>query len=212
MNKICSIEGCKNIYVTKGLCHKHNQQRYLKRGVFRDFSDGKRRSTDPNEFVIKGAICHIFLYDRKNNKIAETIIDSEDYDRCKSYKWYLWKGRAANPKVKQLSNFVMNFKSTKWLIVDHIYGNILDNRKSQLQICTTQQNAWKKKIGKNNTSGYKGVSVSTKNNKYISTIQMKEENFYLGSFLSKEEAALAYNEKAKELFGKFAVLNQVRCP
>jgi hypothetical protein len=37
-----------------------------------------------------------------------------------------------------------------------------------------------------------------------------KKNNYLGIFVTKEEAALIYNRKAIELFGSFAVLNEVR--
>ena len=65
----------------------------------------------------------------------------------------------------------------------------------------------KMRLSKNNTSGYRGVS--RRGRRWLSRIIYNRQHFSLGCFNTKEEAALAYNEKAKELFGEFAVLNKI---
>jgi hypothetical protein len=59
------------------------------------------------------------------------------------------------------------------------------------------------------SSGYKGVYLNKKNKTWISRITKNRELIYLGSFKDKLEAVRTYNEKAKELFGKFAYLNDL---
>lgn len=60
---------------------------------------------------------------------------------------------------------------------------------------------------KRNTSGFRGVSRSL--NKWQTMIMVKRTVYYLGSFFTKEEAAKAYNGKAKELLGKHAYQNKI---
>lgn len=208
MIKKCSIEGCSNKYYAKGFCNRH----YLQMWKFGFIQ--KRTKADPNEFVIEGDMCIISLYDNRSNKIAETVVDLEDYERCSKYKWYTLRDARGNYYVRSeivgwLAPFILGIKTDNHIIGDHIDGNTLDNRKSNLQIITHQQNCIKRKIGSNNTSGYRGVHWSNKDKKWASQIGLNGTRLSLGLFESKEEAALVYNKKALELFGKFAVLNKV---
>lgn len=58
------------------------------------------------------------------------------------------------------------------------------------------------------TSKYKGVSYSKSNKGWMACIKPKgSKTIYLGTFNSEEEASIAYNKKAKQLFGHFAFAN-----
>lgn len=59
------------------------------------------------------------------------------------------------------------------------------------------------------TSKYKGVSKDAKTNTWRARIHVNKKSIYIGRFKTEEDAALAYNEKAKELHGEFAVLNSL---
>jgi len=91
--------------------------------------------------------------------------------------------------------------------IDHINKDGLDNRLCNIRVCTNQQNQMNRGKQKNNTSGYKGVSWVNRDEKWKAHIRYDGETIYLGYFDSKEDAARAYDKKAKELYGKFAVLN-----
>lgn len=91
--------------------------------------------------------------------------------------------------------------------VDHINHNTLDNRRSNLRICTTQQNTFNRGPQKNNSSGFKGVHWSKKMSKWVARIKHHGRGMHIGVFSVKEEAALAYDAVALELFGDFAWLN-----
>jgi len=91
--------------------------------------------------------------------------------------------------------------------VDHINGNPLDNRKSNLRICTHAENSNNTGPRKNNTSGYKGVYWAKRNKRWLAQITHNGKQVYIGHYKDKEEAARAYDAKAKEFQGEFAYLN-----
>ncbi len=91
------------------------------------------------------------------------------------------------------------------LHIDHINGNKLDNRRSNLRLATRSQNAANQPLTSRNRSGYKGVSASR--TRWKARIQHQGTIYHLGVFKAREEAAWAYNVAAELLFGKFAYLN-----
>lgn len=87
--------------------------------------------------------------------------------------------------------------------VDHINGNTLDNRKSNLRICNAAQNGWNRGPAKTNTSGYKGVSFCKRSNKWLATIRRFGRRRHLGYFSSVEMAHEAYTAFARKHDGEF---------
>jgi len=96
-------------------------------------------------------------------------------------------------------------------VVDHKYNIRNDNRVLDLRVCTWQKNAFNtsKKEGKA-TSIYKGVYLHSQNNTWIAQIMINFKQQYIGSYSSQEDAAIAYNNKAVELFGEYAKLNIIK--
>ena len=144
-----------------------------------------------------------------------SLVDDSLYDDLNQVKWSFDSGCAVRRKDKKkiyLHRVIMS--TPDGYVTDHINGNKLDNRKINLRICTTKQNARNRKLNKDNTSGYKGVSISYKcgsehEHKWKSIIRVNYRFIYLGTFISKIEAALAYNNAAKRFYGKFANLNVI---
>jgi len=142
-----------------------------------------------------------------------TIVDIDDYYKYKDYNWTKrggnYAGRVFHMKGKQktilLHREILNAKPGQ--LVDHINGDPLDNRKSNLRFCTRSKNAMNCKIHKHNTSGYKGVSRCGK--KWRAYIVKNNKQKHIGIFKTKEEAAKAYNQEALRLFGEFAKINEV---
>jgi hypothetical protein len=173
----------------------------------------KRTRFDPNEIIIDNNHCRMKLYNRKGEEIAETIFDLEDYNKVKNIKWhrintgYVMSNKEIGPV--SFTKFILNLHKEKETTVDHKNRNKLDNRKENLRICTQMENIKNRGISKNNTSGFKGVSFCKDIKKWGAFIMCDYIPIFIGTFSTKEEAALAYNEKAKELHGEFAVLNEV---
>lgn len=88
--------------------------------------------------------------------------------------------------------------------VDHINGDTLDNRISNLRVCTRSQNLFNSKLNNRNSSGFKGVSYNKKCKKWTAYITVNYKTVYLGLFTTPEEAYKARCEKQKELHRDFA--------
>ena len=89
---------------------------------------------------------------------------------------------------------------------DHINGNTLDNRDSNLRIATSQQNARNRRVHSNNLTGMKGITYDPRSNRWMARIMVDGKSVWLGYHATKEEAYAVY--KAAELlyFGEFTRL------
>ena len=98
-------------------------------------------------------------------------------------------------------------EAPKGVWVDHIDGNGLNNRKSNLRLCSATENACNRRPVPNCHSRYKGVSWHKRQKKWAVRIAKRGKGIHLGSFDDEIEAAVAYDRKAEVLFGEFAYLN-----
>lgn len=96
------------------------------------------------------------------------------------------------------------------IIVDHIDGDGLNNQRSNLRIVTTQQNGFNRRNNINSFSKYKGVNYHKKQKTFRANIKINGKPIFIGNYKSEIDAARAYNEKAKELFGEFANINIIK--
>lgn len=136
----------------------------------------------------------------------KTIVDAWNYESLSKFKWREHNGYAKKSIHKSRYHVAMH-RVLLWAPpgyeIDHINGNGLDNRLENLRIVTHAQNIRNMKP----RSKYKGVHWNTKNKKWISQIGINGGRTYLGSFNTQKEAAKAYDQKAKEVFGEYARLN-----
>lgn len=163
--------------------------------------------------MVKEIIC-------KNGEVA--LCDDEDYPLLSRFTWYM--GSEMKYSAGYPCCFIYGKKNTRKQIfmhqlvgagltnLDHINRDKLDNRRCNLRNATSQQNSAnvpKRKAtkGKPCSSIYKGVHKWQ--GKYRAVIGFNKKAIQLGTYEQEEEAALAYNKKAKELFGEFAWLNPV---
>lgn len=86
--------------------------------------------------------------------------------------------------------------------MDHKNHNRADNAWANLRIANGTQNRANTRKPKNNTSGIKGVRRVK--NRWSALIVCNRQHIHLGTFATKEEAAQAYAEAARKLFGEFA--------
>ncbi len=93
------------------------------------------------------------------------------------------------------------------LCVDHINGDPLDNRRSNLRVCTHAQNLQNKRKAKHGRALFKGLAWRADIQKWQVSVARGGKRYHLGFFLDQGAAARAYDKKALELFGEFAKLN-----
>lgn len=92
--------------------------------------------------------------------------------------------------------------------VDHINHDTYDNRLENLRIGTKADNARNSRKRKDSTSPYKGVQVRGKNKDiFRAYIYINKKRVLLGNYKTAEEAALAYDNKAKTIHKEYACLN-----
>lgn len=94
-------------------------------------------------------------------------------------------------------------------VVDHINGRPWDCRKKNMRIVTQKQNSYNTRIGKNNKTGFKGVSYSSSRKLYEACICVDGKTKHLGRYKTTIEAAKAYNQAASFYFGEYAKLNNL---
>jgi hypothetical protein len=94
------------------------------------------------------------------------------------------------------------------VLIDHCNFDTLDNRRTNLRVCTFLENARHRRKRRNSAALFKGVPVN--NSRWKAMIRTQRGQIYLGTFQTQEEAALAYNKAAKETYGEFALLNEVK--
>jgi hypothetical protein len=92
------------------------------------------------------------------------------------------------------------------LVVDHINGDPLDNRKSNLRLATQADNS-RNSVQRGSNSGFKGVSYVAKRGLYFASIKHNGRTIGLGRHRTAEDAARAYDAAARRLQGQFARLN-----
>lgn len=147
----------------------------------------------------------------KNGAGMFATVDDEDYEWLNGMRWYIStcgyaRSNLYSPKDKKCRNVYMHkmlLKASPENQVDHINRNKLDNRRSNLRVCTAIQNGGNTSFRKSNKSGYRGVCFVKESNKWRSYVGIE----VLGHFQSKEEAARVRDKAALERWGALAQLN-----
>lgn len=97
----------------------------------------------------------------------------------------------------------------RMLVVDHINGDGLDNRRRNLRLVTHAQNHWNSHNSYAASSKYKGVYWHTLRGQWHAKLMHKGKTICAGFHGSEQTAALAYNAAAAHWFGEYACLNRV---
>lgn len=144
-----------------------------------------------------------------------TYVDPEDHGRAMLHDWRIVKGARRGKeyvgtqhqgRLVYLHRFILRLTPDD-PDVDHIDGDTRNNRRSNLRLASRQQNARNRRLSVSNTSGYKGVTWHQKERCWRSQIYVDGTRISLGGHATPEDAALAYDAAAREVFGVFARLN-----
>ena len=140
----------------------------------------------------------IYLYSKTGEIKNECLVDNESWHDLMMHRWHL-TGQYACSRIDgrdiQMHNYLLK---SAW--IDHKNGNKMDNRNKNLCKTTRSGNSQNVRRFSKNVPEYQGVYRSRAGTRYEAAIIHQGIQYYLGSFKFKESAALAYNEKALELF------------
>lgn len=167
----------------KELCPRHVTQMYR----YGRFDDNTIYA--PNVIELFNDHAEIILKNKKCEEVGRALIDLDDVEKCRPYKWHLRKGSGKalyamaslpeNEKV-HLHRLVLNYDGD--LDIDHINMNGLDNRKQNLRIVDHATNA-----ANNRATGVKQVPSGN----YQASVCRNYRTIYIGTYNTFEEAALA---------------------
>ncbi len=161
------------------------------------------------------------LLDISTPKFPNTFckVDDEDFGFLNKWKWHVAQAAPGKPKYvrrnrhagepgigKEISLHRFLLSPTDDMDVDHKNHDGLDNRRSNIRICTKGENNCNIKL----RDGYKGVYLEKGRQIHSAQIFANGKNLKIGRFKDRHQAALAYNIAASYFHGQFAFLNQVQ--
>lgn len=136
------------------------------------------------------------------------IYDAEDEAVVLSRRWHVSGGYVVHRPFGQRRSFFHNLvmHTPDEYVVDHINGNGLDNRKQNLRICSRAENARNRKLNKNSTSGFKGVSRVSKN-RWRASLRINGVDIRGSLYSDPAVAAKEYDLMSRAWHGEFGRVN-----
>ena len=187
---ICKVEGCENKRYAKGFCRPHYNQMKKSKKIKEHFRN------DKNVYEMFEDYALMETYDRNGKVTSKAIVDLDDVPKLKKHKW--WKTKygyiattITNRKNKTKSNLFLHryiMKCPRNMVVDHINHNTIDNRKSNLRVCTQKENM------NNLKRKAKNISIVRRNENIYYIVQFKGK--YIGCFKRIDDA----QNKVRELY------------
>lgn len=142
------------------------------------------------------------------------IVDTKDFAWLSQWNWHAqWNARTASFYAQRLSGLHGTCIAMHRLILgckgkhqgDHRDHNTLNNRRRNLRKCSASQNQRNKRMNKNNSTGFRGVTKE--HGKWRAGIKVNRRTIKLGTFPSPEAAARKFDEAARRYHGEFASTN-----
>lgn len=152
------------------------------------------------------------------------LIDEDDEDLVAGYQWHAHlsrgkvyaRARVPHPlahiegkprqTVVSMHRLILGLEFGDRREGDHINGDSLDNRRSNLRVVTHQQNMWNQG-SKGGASTFRGVSRCRDG--WRAQIRVGSKVRHLGVFDSELEAAMRYEDVARKIRGEFHQVAQI---
>jgi hypothetical protein len=154
----------------------------------------------------------------KNTSLV-ALVDDSDFARCSIHTWtindmgYCLSSCAILRQDTRhvyeriyLSRYVLGITDPS-VVVDHINRDPLDNRKSNLRICSRAENSLNQKKREGTSSKYKGVTFDKKSSKWRARVVYEKVEYHLGFFEEEKEAAIAVNNFYAKHKPEFRIFN-----
>lgn len=160
--------------------------------------------------IIKNNKYHIYgdtVFVKFTNCNEYFLCDLDDWEILKEHAWMKSKDgyAVANIGGKQPKMHRMIMGTPKGMVTDHICpisSGVVDNRKSNLRVCTQKENTQKPSQRANTISGYTGVVYDKKKDKWFARITVDGKTHFKGYFNSKEDAIKGRINLEKEYKGR----------
>jgi len=149
-------------------------------------------------------------------------VDDEDYEKLNKFKWFAefiprrngWYA-ARNARKHEGRGLIRMHRAIldapSGLDVGHLSGDGLDNRKTNLRVCTRAQNICNNRPCKRARSKFKGVFFDNRPgtllNRWTAQITVDGRCTTLGRFPTEEDAARERDAAALLMWGTYAHLN-----
>lgn len=143
------------------------------------------------------------------------VVDSTDYDQISGFSWQAkWDEntkmfraertiRLEDGKRRTLGMHRVVMGDPKGLLIDHKNHNTLDNRRCNLRICNSSQNAMHRKVRSSNKLGLKGVVRNGSG--FAAYVSINRKKMHLGTFPTKELAYEAHQAASKKFHGDYSI-------
>lgn len=161
----------------------------------------------------------------KLSKGYMALVDQGDYGELSGYKWQASASSArtvyarrviqknGERKTIYMHDVIMGQKGVDHISHDLLRFRLIDNRKANLRLAGQSLNqANQRKQSRSLTSKYKGVHWYGRYRRWEVQIKARGTKVYLGRFYDEKAAAIAYDLKAQEMFGEFALTNRAIYP
>ncbi len=179
-------------------------------------SGEKVNSIDESDFIQLKLLGPHAEQNSSNGKSNIALVSTTSLPLILDFQWYLGKDgyptayRSLDDKVKLGRGMKMHQMISpqvkKGYVIDHINRNKLDNRFTNLRMCTAKENSYNTTKPKNSKSKYKGVKKGA-GRTWIATVNKDGEIHEIKDIPTEKQAAQIYDLMAEEMFGKYAGKN-----
>ena len=143
-----------------------------------------------------------------NSNTLFALVDEEDAESVLCHEWrlhtrYVQSTHNIYGKTMFLHQFIL--KVGKGEMVDHKDHNGLNNSRLNLREATPTQNTWNRYKSKSSSSQFKGVTFRKWEQRWVASIKHHGKPVFIGWYKTESEAARAFDDKAVELRGEWAM-------
>ena len=205
--------------IDRAMIHYNGKCRSLSK-VILDISDKKVKVFHINKNSLDYRKCNLYIgntYTFYDDYVVgkcfdgqEFLVDINDYDLIKNYKWHIdiygyalskieYNGQQRTIKMHRL---IMDVLENNEIEIDHINRNGADNRRENLRFADRTLQMINTGLSSRNKSGIKGVYWMNSVQKWAAQIKVNRTTHYLGCYNTIEEAAQKRRE-AEQIYYNF---------
>jgi hypothetical protein len=157
------------------------------------------------------AACRIDLLDGDREVCGYAWVDAEDAELVKGFRWYRNSGyveRAVHARIAKgkyskrhvmLHRHLLGLDGVAGIEIDHIDGDPLNNRRSNLRVVTHAQNMQNRRKQSGTSSRYRGVHWNSQRSKWRAGLRVDGRFVDLGHFADEDEAGAVARKARAEL-------------